>query len=241
MTQVIPVPEGEVTKRPLHFFWLTDYSGSMSGKKIAVLNQAIREAIPEIRKALINHPQVQIMMRAIKFADKADWHVGADPVPIESFSWPELEVAGLTATAQAVELLADELELQKMPRRGLPPVCLLVSDGFCTDTDEEYAQAIKRLNSLPWGRKAVRLAIAIGDESDYDEEQLLKFVSHREIGVLKAHNPAELLEYIKWASITASIGVSQGKSKGSQALEQSENVILTPPPQPILSTSEDVF
>ncbi|ALG69387.2 tellurium resistance protein [Beggiatoa leptomitoformis] len=241
MSPVIPVPEGEVAKRPLHFFWLTDYSGSMSGKKIAVLNQAIREALPEIRKALINHPQVQIMMRAIKFSDTAAWHVGPTPVSLEQFSWPELGVAGLTATAQAIHLLADELQLEKMPRRGLPPVCLLVSDGFCTDTEEEYLQAIRALDSQPWGKKAVRLAIAIGDETDYDEEQLLKFVSHREIGVLKAHNPAELLEYIKWASITASIGASQGKSKGSHTPDAVGNVVLTPPPQPILSASEDVF
>ena len=242
MSTDIPTPAGEVAKRPLHFFWLTDYSGSMHGKKIATLNQAIREVLPEIKKALENHPQVDVKMRAIKFADQASWHVGPELVSLEQFVWPELGVDGVTATAQAINLLAEELTLEKMPRRGLPPVCLLVSDGFCTDPEPEYLKAIANLNSQPWGKKAVRLAIALGEESQYDEDQLLKFVNHQEIGVLKAHNPAELINYIKWASITATVGASQGKSKGSSSIDKtSNNVILTPPPQPTLSDSDEVF
>ncbi len=238
MSTNIPSPGGIVAKRALHFFWLTDYSGSMSGTKIATLNQAIREAIPEVRKALDSHPQVEVKMRAIKFANEAEWHVGPEPVPLDKFTWPELEIDGVTATAQAIDLLADELSLEKMPQRGLPPVCLLVSDGLCTDPDEEYIEAITKLKRQPWGKKAVRLAIAIGDELDYDEEQLLKFVSHQEIGVLKAHNPGELVNYIKWASVTATVGASQGKSKGSLS-ETNDNVILSPPP--VLVDSDDVF
>jgi len=138
----IPVPEGEVVKRVLQFFWLTDYSGSMSGTKIATLNQAIREAIPEVKKAVASHPEVQIMMRAIKFSDDADWHVGPSSIPIEQFSWPELKVDGRTATSKAIRLLASELDVEKMPRRGYPPVCILVSDGYCTDSQEEYDSAI---------------------------------------------------------------------------------------------------
>jgi uncharacterized protein YegL len=240
----IPTPAGEVAKRPLHFFWMTDYSGSMKGKKIATLNQAIREALPEVKKALNTHPQVDVKMRAIKFADDASWHVGPEPVSLEQFAWPELSFDGITATAQAINLLAGELTLENMPRRGLPPVCVLVSDGFCTDPEKEYLDAIAKLNSQPWGKKAVRLAIAIGDESDYDEDQLLKFVSHPEIGVMKAHNPAELLNYIKWASVTATVGASLGKSKADSSIgETSNNVILSPPPieQPTLSDSNEVF
>jgi hypothetical protein len=45
MSTVVPVPEGTVAKRPLQFFWIADFSGSMAGKKIATLNQAIREAL----------------------------------------------------------------------------------------------------------------------------------------------------------------------------------------------------
>src|SRR5512136_3242129 len=161
MATEIPAPDGKVAKRVLHFFWLTDYSASMGGKKIATLNQAIRESLPLIQKAVAAHPQVQVMMRAIKFSDEAAWHVGPAPVTVEQFFWPELEADGLTATAKAIRLLIPELSIERMPRRGLPPVCILVSDGFCTDPREEYDTAIAELAKIPWGVKAVRLAIAI--------------------------------------------------------------------------------
>jgi len=141
-------------------------------------------------------------------------------------------------------MLAAELTTENMPRRGYPPVCILVSDGHCTDPPEEYDRAIAELLNLPWGQRAVRLAIAIGDEGDYNENEaeLLKFVSHQEIGVLKAHNPGELVNYIKWASIAASVGSSQGKSKASSGSQNDAFVVLSsPPPQPIPTTNTNLF
>ena len=243
MASPIPVPEGTPVKRTLHFFWLTDYSGSMSGAKIATLNQAIREALPELRQAVTAHPEVQILMRAIKFADSASWHVGPTAMPLEQFVWPELRTAGTTATVQAIRMLTAELTIENMPRRGYAPVCILVSDGYCTDPPEEYDRAIADLLGLPWGQRAVRLAIAIGeDKAGYDEAALLKFVSHQEIGVLKAHNPGELVHYIKWASIAASVGSSQGKSKANSGSQNDAFVVLSsPPPQPIPTTNTNLF
>ena len=242
MPTVVPVPGGEITRRTLQFFWIADYSGSMSGKKIATLNQAIREALPEVRKALAAHPEVAMMMRAIKFSDTAGWHVGPQAVALEQFVWPELSTAGSTSTAQAVRLLASELTLEKMPRHGCPPVCILISDGVCTDPEGEYDAAIAELLKLPWGRKAVRLAIGVGDESDYDEDELLKFVSHREIGVLKADSPGKLVHYIAWASVAASVGSSVGKSRMGGSSPDDPNVALPEPePMPAGSNGLDVF
>jgi uncharacterized protein YegL len=242
MSIPVPVPEGTIARRPLQFIWLVDYSGSMSGKKIATLNQAIREALPEIRKAVAAHPEVEIRMRAIKFADDGAWHVGPDPVSIEQFVWPELGTGGGTATSQAVRMLASELTLEKMPPRGYPPVCILISDGLCTDGSGEYDAAIANLIKLPWGKKAVRLAIAIGDEADYDEAELLKFVSHPEIGVLKADMPQKLVAYIRWASVAASVGASQGKSRAGATGPENNHVVLSvPPAEPVLASSMDLF
>ena len=236
-----PVPVDEIVKRPMQFFWLADYSGSMSGRKIASLNQSIREALPAVRSAVASHPEVQIMMRAIKFADTASWHVGPDPVPLEQFLWPELTTDGVTATAEAIRLLAAQLDTEHMPRRGYPPVCILISDGFCTDPAEEYDSAIAELESLPWGIKAVRLAVAIGDSADYDENELLKFVSHKsEVGVLKADTPEKLVEFIRWASVAASIGASQAKSKSGNVAGDESNVVM-PTPAPVISKSTDPF
>jgi uncharacterized protein YegL len=210
----------------------------MRGKKIATLNQAIRESVPEVQKAVSAYPQVEILMRAIKFSDDASWHVGPDPVPIRDFVWPELETSGLTSTAKALRLLAGELSIERMPRRGLPPVCILISDGFCTDPREEYDSAIADLGKIPWGVKAVRLAIAIGDESDYNEVELLKFVNQDQIGLLKAHSPEELVSYIKWASVSASVASSRGRSRDVQAMDDTSNVSLDTPPALITSNTE---
>lgn len=242
MTTPVPVPEGTIAKKPLHFFWLADHSGSMRGRKIATLNQAVREAVPEVRRAVGAYPEVDVRMRAIKFADRAEWHVGPDAMSADQFVWPELEASGVTATAQALRLLAEELTLERMPRRGYPPVCILISDGYCTEAPAEYTQAIADLLQLPWGQKSVRLAIAIGNPTEYDEQELLKFVSHPEIGVLKAETPQALVSYIKWASVSASVGVSQGKSRDGSPVEAAHNVILAQPPAaPVITSSTDEF
>jgi uncharacterized protein YegL len=138
-----------------------------------------------------------------------------------------------------MRLLAGELSLERMPRRGLPPVCILISDGFCTDPSEEYDAAIAELNKLPWGIKAVRLAIAIGDESDYNETELLKFVNQKAVGLLKAHTPEELLGYIKWASVSASVASSRGRSRETGMSEDSNVAIEAPPP--VITSSTDLF
>jgi len=236
----IPIPDGQVVRKKLHFFWIADCSDSMRGKKIATLNQAIREAIPEVQKAVASYPQVEIQMRAIKFSDEASWHVGPEPVPLEQFVWPELETSGLTATAKALRILETELSIERMPRRGLPPVCILVSDGFCTDSREEYDAAIADLAKIPWGVKAVRLAIAIGDESDYNETELLKFVNQDQIGLLKAHSPEELVSYIKWASVSASVASSRGRSRGTGAVDETSNVTIDSPP-PLITSNTELF
>ena len=240
MSSGIPMPEGQVAKRELHFFWLADYSGSMSGKKIATLNQAIREALPAIQQAVAQHPEIEIKMRAIKFADTADWHVGPNAVHVNQFVWPELGVDGCTSTAQAIRRLAEQLTTDQMPQRGLPPVCILISDGCCTESPSTYDRAIQDLVALPWGKKSVRLAIAIGEERDYDEKELLKFVSHPEIGVLKAESVEQLVGYIKWASVEATVGASLSRSKaGTPTNNTSQNVILPPPPA--ITSSGDIF
>lgn len=225
----IPAPGGVVAKRVLNFFWLVDCSGSMAGTKIDTVNRAIREVLPDIDRAARANPAVELRLSAIRFADDAHWHIGPSPVPLDQFQWPSLTAGGRTSTARALRLMAGELAVGRMPRRGFPPVCILLSDGYCTDEDGEYRRAIAELDALPWGQKAVRLAIGIG--ADYHTEELRAFVSQPEVGVLHADKPQALVKYIKWASTAAVSSSSQSKSRPAERSRQTPAVrLLEPPP-----------
>lgn len=65
------------------------------------------------------------------------------------------------------------------------------------------------VEKLPWFRKAVKIAISIGQ--DADDEVLIEFAGNKEL-VLQANNATALAKMIKWASTTASM-VSAPSSK----------------------------
>src|SRR5689334_10820756 len=96
---------------------------------------------------------------------------------------------------KAFSMVADQLKIPPMTERGLPPVLILISDGQPTDDTSKGLQAVM---DQQWGKRAVRLAIAIGEDADLDVLQ--KFIGHSEIKPLLANNPEALIRYIKWAS-----------------------------------------
>ncbi len=209
---------GETIRRTLHFFWLVDESGSMSGQKIQAVNYAIKNVLPELRK-IEEDQRVNILMRAIKFGSQATWHVGPAPVPVKNFTWRDMSATGgSTSTAQAIDLLNQELALDKIGRRNVPPVAILLSDGYCTDPGERYDRAIDTLDKLPWGVKAVRVAIGIGEsEGDYNKDQLDRFISpylRKEIQLetLAAPDVRRLVEFIKIVSTQAASASASSKS-----------------------------
>ena len=68
---------------------------------------------------------------------------------------------------------------------------------------------MEKLKKLPWFRKAVKIAISIGQGAD--DEVLIEFTGNKEL-VLQANNATALARMIKWASTTASM-VSAPSSK----------------------------
>lgn len=198
-------PGGELASRPLHFFWVVDCSGSMYGEKIGAVNHAIQSTIPDMVDAANDNPNAQLLIRTLKFSNGASW-VTANPVNIEDFIWEDLDADGLTDLGKAFEMLAAQLTIPPMSDRALPPVIVLLSDGQPTD---DYKKALDKLLNSPWGKKAVRIAISIGQ--DADEEVLTAFTGNREL-VLQANNPQALVKMIKWAS-TAAASVSAPASR----------------------------
>ncbi len=204
MSDVLVRPGGELASRPLHFFWMVDCSGSMDGEKIGVVNNAIQNVLPEMVEEAENNPNAQLYVRTLKFSSGASW-VTAEPVKVEEYVWEDLNAVGLTDLGKACDLLAAQLSIPPMPERALPPVVVLLSDGQPTD---DYKQPLANLQKLPWMKKAVKIAIAIGQ--DADQEILTEFTGNQEL-VLQANNATMLTKMIKWAS-TAVSSVSTGMS-----------------------------
>lgn len=218
-------PGGELSTRPLHFIFICDYSGSMGvDGKIEALNTAIREAIPHMQKAADDNPNAQVLVRALKFSNGAQWHISS-PTPVDNFLWADLHADAQTDMGKALSMLADQMKIPPMPERGLPPVLVLISDGQPTD---DFNKGLNELLATNWGKKAVRVAIAIGKDADRDILQ--KFINNPEIKPLEAHNPEALVKMIRWVSTEVLKAASQPPSQPDDKSNKNANVVIPSAP-----------
>jgi uncharacterized protein YegL len=228
-------PGGELASRPLHFFWICDCSGSMQADgKIQSLNNAIKEALPHMQQVAEENPNAQVFLRAARFSDGAQWHVAA-PTAVADFRWTDLKAAGMTDMGKAIRMVAEQLRIPPMSDRALPPILVLVSDGQPTD---DYSGAVRELLDLPWGKRAVRIAVAIG--TDADQDALHEFIANPEIPVLQANNAETLVNYIRWAS-TAVLRAASAPASRRLGDDPAANVPVPSPPAASTPAPTDVW
>lgn len=221
-------PGGKLATRPLHFIWILDASGSMAiDGKIQALNNAIRETIPHMRQVADENPNARVLVRALRFANGASWHVST-PTSVDKFEWNDLESQGVTDMGRALEMVADELRIPPMTDRALPPVLVLISDGQPTD---DMARGLHALMQQPWGKKAVRVAIAIGEDADLDILQ--QFIGNPDVRPLHANNPEALVRSIKFVSTAVLQAASAPPSQSKESGELTTNV-----PLPVLNDDD---
>ena len=220
-------PGGAMATRPLHFIWIVDCSGSMQADgKIQALNSAIRETIPHMQAVAKENPNAAVLVRALAFSTGAQWHV-SQPTPVADFRWEDVQAGGVTDMGRALSMVADQLQIPPMTDRALPPVLVLLSDGQPTD---DYNTGLRALLAQQWGKKAVRVAIAIGGDADLDVLQ--KFIDHPELKPLLAGNPEALVNHIKWASTAV---LKTASSPVVPAPAPLPDAGASPPPAPIAS------
>ena len=219
------LPGGPLARRPLHFIWIADCSGSMGfSGKIQSLNNAIRDTLPYMQDAAAENPNAEVLVRVVKFSSGASWHVGS-PVKVEQFRWDDLEANGVTDMGKALKIVAEELDQERMPRRALPPVLVLISDGQPTD---DVSAGLRALMDQPWGKKAVRISIAIGD--DAEKSVLQRFIGQSELEPLQANNPEALVKLIKWVS-TAVLKAASSPASQARRGDRPTKLPLPPPPE----------
>jgi uncharacterized protein YegL len=200
---------GEVARKPLHFFFVLDVSGSMQRDgRIQALNNAIREVVPHLRDESRANPHAQLFVRVLAFATEARW-VLERPTPIEEFKWRGVDAVpqGLTELGLALRELAGCMRELAAAARGFPPAIILVSDGHPTHTvGPHFGTGLQELMAEPWGRAAVRLALGVG--RDADMHSLRRFIGREDVPLVRADNPEQLTEFLVWASKAASRGSS---------------------------------
>ncbi len=80
--------------------------------KMQQLNTAIKESLPEMRSVAEENPNAQVLVRAIKFSNGAQWHV-SQPTDVDQFSWTDLTADGVTDMGKALSLAAEQLDVSK--------------------------------------------------------------------------------------------------------------------------------
>jgi uncharacterized protein YegL len=207
-----------MASRPLHFIWLADGSGSMRVEgKIQALNHAIREAIPHMRSAAQENPHATVFVNAIRFADEARW-LDDKLTPVSEFRWNDIDAIGATALGEALTMVGDVLQPPLMTDRALAPVIALVTDGLPTD---DFQAGLNHLLSKPWGRQAMRIVVAIGEDSASNEAQEIfrAFMGNDALRPFHANNPEALAEQIRWVStaVLKSVSSPAGTQRDSES------------------------
>lgn len=200
-------PGGLTENRQVRFFFACDRSSSMSDHgKIQSLNTAIRESLPAMIDVTNENPDVDFSIQVVSFGGDVRWDI-AVPTKIRDVKWFDLQANGGTPMGTALGQLADQISPGCMPERGYPPVLVLVSDGQPTD---DFGTGLGKLDGTPWGRKAIRLAIGIGRDADY--EVLAKFTNQPNCPPFHAHNAHLLAKQIKFVSTNPLLAASRPKS-----------------------------
>ena len=206
-----------VSRRKMVMYFLIDCSNSMNENgKMAALNNAMREAIDVAQDLDAKNTTVQIEVAILMFGVGADgmqckWLYG-EPEPVDRFEWVDQIAEGWTPLAKALNMMNDSMSRDKFldaPSASVAPVVVVMSDGVpCTASNsvmgdmEETRSAIAALNNNGWFKRAIKTAIAIGDDAD---RNLLTEITGTSDTVFDVHDARNLESKIKFIVLRSSM------------------------------------
>ena len=194
-------------RRTLNIFLMVDTSGSMAGEKIAAVNDAMRNIIPVINSISESNSEADIKMAVMTFNSTWNWMTSQPQLPSD-FIWNDQTAGGMTALGQSCEELDKRLSYKhgflSSASGSYAPVVILLSDGGPTD---DFNAGMAQLEQNAWFRRAIRIAIAIGDDADIDV--LETFAGNAEL-VFRVYNIDALKTAIRVAVVTSAIKLMYG-------------------------------
>ncbi len=208
----------EVPRRTMVLFFVVDTSGSMNGSKMGTVNEAIRNVESMLADISESNADARIKVATLAFSTGAEW-ITESPVEAENFRWEDLNPSGITDFGEACKKLNEKLSRNGFmcdATGSFAPAIFLMSDGEPTDN---YQYGLDKLKQNNWFKKAIKVAIAIGN--DANRKVLAEFTGTDE-AVITVHTPEELKKWIKFVSVRAS-EVGSKSAKASSTLTDSGN------------------
>ena len=212
-----------VARRVLPIIFVIDTSGSMYGERIAKVNQAMLEMPRVLKDVSDNNPDAESQIGVLQFSTGSKW-ITPGLVSLEDYFWNKLDAGGTTMFAEMLGELHTKLsrsEYLNNPIGYCKPVLIFMSDGEPTDVDgvwEQKLEWVKQNNK--WFQHAIKIAIAIDDESDKDA--LAKLVGNSE-SVIQVNDVNTLKTLIQALAITSSMIGS--KSRTSKDANPTQDII----------------
>ena len=193
--------------RPLPVILLLDRSGSMSGDRIASLNQAISAMIHDFADE--SGITAEIKVAIISFGGTGA-EIECTLTSASEIDYKPLVASGMTplgsALKQAKELIEDR---EIVTSRSYRPMVILVSDGFPNDN---WEGPFEEFISEGRTKKCERWALAIGQGCDRD--MLQKFIGEGSERLFNAADAGCIKQFFKLVTMTT---VSKLKSKNPNA------------------------
>lgn len=196
----MPMREFAAAKpRPLPVIVLVDTSGSMSvDGKIEALNLALTNMLRSFRDE--SHLNALIQVSIIAFGGNS----ASMALPLTQANnisdMQDLVAAGATPMGSAMTMVRELLEnIDLIPSRAYKPTLVLVSDGYPND---KWEKPLEDLKNSERASKAVRMAMAIGNDADKD--MLKSFINDPETPVFEAHNAKDISRFFRVVSLSVS-------------------------------------
>ena len=94
-----------IPRRKMILFFVIDTSGSMIGKKIGSVNDAIENVLPMIGEISDENPDAEINVAALEFSTGTRW-LYDEPKEAKDFIWQKVEANGLTSLGEACKAIS---------------------------------------------------------------------------------------------------------------------------------------
>jgi uncharacterized protein YegL len=191
------------TARPLPVVVLADVSGSMKENgKIDALNEAVSNMISAFAEEETARAEIQFSVITFGAGGAKIHHPLRVPVPGD---WVPLTAKGTTPLGDALDLARTLLEdREQVPSRAYRPTLILISDGQPTGGNgkptTDWRDPLQQLLGSERASKAMRFAMAIGDDADH--EVLNAFLADPSRQVFSAAQARQIKQFFQWVTMS---------------------------------------